>query len=540
MPMERGPSDTPNNESWSTSDGESDSKREKDNKGKKKAIKPNLFASSDVGLETDGKPPKAEATIWQRSTPEESTEATQDQTDEVKNNEPEEDKKETVENVELTERPEEVTDEQSVAAVGEQTEQGPEQPIEQVAEAQADQSPETSEGESWVDEFAESPVVERQENPETPAEAPAVEQDSLPPGTEPQRRTFWTENEIRTAHQTEQEHDILPPPLPPTSPTSGENAPFESPEPQPTPTLAQAVNPNVVIQQHLVAQEAAEQQRIPTPPQRRRESSGFGLGALTATAAYFLGRRRGRRAERARQASRSTTPSTVPRPTGVHETARPAQHPYTPGLRDQLPRPIAGENANSQPRQALPRHETSPVQASHEQPSVAPTAHEHGRDVSPRPPERTMRRAELLALAKAIRVDGISVHDMYTARRIDEDGLHRVVSEYLRGGDVKQAIAQEVRRQQIKFERDPHLRGAPIESSESRGAARSAARIKDQAKDLLDLKRAKERTERLSERMYHEITKVREAVESNPNIAKTASVLAVVVIYAAILIIMLT
>lgn len=70
----------------------------------------------------------------------------------------------------------------------------------------------------------------------------------------------------------------------------------------------------------------------------------------------------------------------------------------------------------------------------------------------------TMTRPDLLALSERIVVDGTSLRQVYETRLVSEKGLRRLVAEYLRGGDIKQALRQEVVEREIDFERDPVMR----------------------------------------------------------------------------------
>lgn len=70
----------------------------------------------------------------------------------------------------------------------------------------------------------------------------------------------------------------------------------------------------------------------------------------------------------------------------------------------------------------------------------------------------TLSGPQLLAIAESILVDGVPLSRTFEANRITEDGLRRVVGEYLRGGDVPRALRLELIDGEQAFERDPVLR----------------------------------------------------------------------------------
>jgi|GEM_PF-2493162 len=72
--------------------------------------------------------------------------------------------------------------------------------------------------------------------------------------------------------------------------------------------------------------------------------------------------------------------------------------------------------------------------------------------------ERQLGKRELMSVAKDIKVDGISLKELYKANKIDEDGLREVVRTHLRGGDVRQQLAKEVVIKEKSYELDPVLR----------------------------------------------------------------------------------
>jgi len=65
---------------------------------------------------------------------------------------------------------------------------------------------------------------------------------------------------------------------------------------------------------------------------------------------------------------------------------------------------------------------------------------------------------ELLATSEKILIDGTSLRRIYEAKQISELGLRRITTEYLRGGDIKHALDQELILKQMAYERDPQVR----------------------------------------------------------------------------------
>lgn len=153
--------------------------------------------------------------------------------------------------------------------------------------------------------------------------------------------------------------------------------------------------------------------------------------------------------------------------------------------------------------------------------------------------EPQMRAPELYKLSQSIRVEGVSVAEMFAARRIDEAGLRRIVSEFLRGRNVEKIITEEVVRLQIKFELDPQLRRK--RSIAGRAAAgKAAGRIKAQTKKLANPKRAKHGLARLSSAVLAGLDEAREIIDENPRAAKMVGGAAIVLIYTTILILLIT
>ncbi|HEY1835477.1 MAG TPA: hypothetical protein VGG13_01515 [Candidatus Saccharimonadales bacterium] len=189
------------------------------------------------------------------------------------------------------------------------------------------------------------------------------------------------------------------------------------------------------------------------------------------------------------------------------------------------------------------RHHTSPEQpqetAVPKTASEALTPENRSKEQANNAGERQMRAPELFKLSQSIRVEGVSVAEMFAARRIDEEGLRRIVTEFLRGRNVEKIITEEVVRLQLKFELDPQLR-RKRNLIGSVAAGKAAGHIKEQTKKLADPKRTKRRAARLSAFARGSLHEAREIVDENPQAAKMVGGIAVALIYATILVLLIT
>lgn len=159
--------------------------------------------------------------------------------------------------------------------------------------------------------------------------------------------------------------------------------------------------------------------------------------------------------------------------------------------------------------------------------------------------EHVMDRNELLVIADSIRVDGVNVHEMFLAGRLDEPGLRRIVTAYMRGAEnLKQLIIQELTRQQMRFERDPQLRTTPVGRAKSKTkvgsgkAKRAASSIKNHAKSLLDAERAHGGTERIAEATQATLEKAHDLFSASDNASRNLGIAAIAVIYLAIVVVL--
>lgn len=84
-----------------------------------------------------------------------------------------------------------------------------------------------------------------------------------------------------------------------------------------------------------------------------------------------------------------------------------------------------------------------------------------------------LSRNELLTLSEKVIVEGSTLRQVYETHLISERGLRRLVSEYLRGGDVVRAFRRELIEREIDFERDPKLRDTVRKNLSGAGTSKS-------------------------------------------------------------------
>jgi hypothetical protein len=153
--------------------------------------------------------------------------------------------------------------------------------------------------------------------------------------------------------------------------------------------------------------------------------------------------------------------------------------------------------------------------------------------------QNSMDRSELLTLAGSIRIDGVSVKEMFSARRIDEQGLRRIVVEFLRGRDVRKILTQEIIREQLKFERDPQLRHPRRFAGGGKAATKAVGAVAGRAKKVADPQRAKHHAKRLGVNLMDGFDEAKEVIDAHPQIFKAGGGIAAVVIYTTILILLI-
>lgn len=91
----------------------------------------------------------------------------------------------------------------------------------------------------------------------------------------------------------------------------------------------------------------------------------------------------------------------------------------------------------------------------------------------------TMSSEELLDLAEKIHINGDNLRHIYETHLIGERGLHRLIEEYKKGGDLQEALRREMLERERDFERDPAMRDHVSHGSEAAG--KSATGLDDPA-----------------------------------------------------------
>lgn len=350
----------------------------------------------------------------------------------------------------------------------------------------------------WVEDFARMPGTDEQlqELPKTPA------------GFAPQPR-FWEQQEVKQPGA--RERGTLPTPVVPGAPKlaaadqSEKYAPEKVEEQITAPEQAaqpeQALNP---VHAEAAKQPAETAPKLTTTPERDKTEFAQLAAAERAIAgarqikAYLL-HERGQLAEQ-------LTPEAVDYVEWLGGSIVTAEQ-------------RAGEQAGTSP-------ETPKVPETRETPS-----------------QTNMDRAELLAVAEAIRIDGVSVKEMFSANRIDEQGLRSIVIEFLRGRDVRRIVTQEVIREQLKFERDPqlrHIRRLGRGAGAVKAVGSVAKHAKHRAKQVADPQRAKHHAVRLGTNLLDGFDEAKEVIDAHPQIIKVGGGIAAVLIYSTILILLIT
>lgn len=154
--------------------------------------------------------------------------------------------------------------------------------------------------------------------------------------------------------------------------------------------------------------------------------------------------------------------------------------------------------------------------------------------------ERQLGKRELMRLSKDIKVDGVPLKEIYKAKKIDEVGLRSVVDTYLRGGDVRQQLAEEIVVKEQSYERDPVLRhqrlvGERKAGGRGRGAGQKVSRALGAAAASTGS------TARSAGRAIASGAKTAQRdIIDNSNTTDWLSITAVVVLYSVILLLLLT
>ena len=375
------------------------------------------------------------------------------------------------------------------------------------------------------DDYAEPAVDEtRTPNPFERNEVPP-----LPPAPSEYRRVFWQE---APAEQPD-DHSNLPPVF----------------------DYRQAALAN----QTLTAQEATSWTRpsIETaapygsdlPPGLQRSPREVSRAAWTGLiAGWFFGRRGKNKAvsqarkeghnkgfSEGQRAAVQVVPYERPRPTANEQSYAPYQ-PLEAAPLHNYPQQESGR-ISVQPTAVESRPSVAPVFAA---PESASSKEQPRKEAAPKPmpeapaavpgarSERALEKAELMRLAKDIKVDGIRLKDVYDAKRIDEAGLRAVVETYLRGGDIKQQLTQEVIAKEQSYERDPLIRHQRS-SGQVAGAIAKAASLAGVSKE-----KAKQATQSVTENVKKGAKQAQRDVIENSGSEMWIMVTVAVIIYAII------
>jgi len=99
-------------------------------------------------------------------------------------------------------------------------------------------------------------------------------------------------------------------------------------------------------------------------------------------------------------------------------------------------------------------------------------------------PVAVLSKNELVKIAENIKIDGTTLRKIFESHLISEKGLRRVISTFLRGGNIKRALNREILQRQIDFEKDPVLRDSFGEPEYEK----QEVTVKDSVNSLLDKK----------------------------------------------------
>jgi len=222
---------------------------------------------------------------------------------------------------------------------------------------------------------------------------------------------------------------------------------------------------------------------------RQAENRGLLVGGIVG---YLIGRRRGRiKTEKRLLPIQKKLEKAV---TGLHDTIADrerqirtlaTQKARATRIAGSALRPVRSETAvpMSRPVEAIVPAPTERAQRFEAVPLPVPTAETD--PARSRPPEGSpdqrverLRPAELLKAAETVLIEGASLRQIYDTHRITEKGLRHIMTEYLRGGDVKKALDEELTIKELSYERDPQLRdklpiGSKLKPGDGTGVHRS-------------------------------------------------------------------
>lgn len=149
----------------------------------------------------------------------------------------------------------------------------------------------------------------------------------------------------------------------------------------------------------------------------------------------------------------------------------------------------------------------------------------------------TMGRAELLALSGKVNVDNTNLRHIYETHLIGEQGLRRLISEHMRGGDVQRVLREELSEHERDFERDPILR----DRAKASGGASSDETLSQllQKADVLTDREAKEELAVLKARQAHQETR-HVYQQKRRHIMDVSMIVAIVVLFMLVVTLLIT
>lgn len=316
-------------------------------------------------------------------------------------------------------------------------------------------------------------------------------------------------------------------PLPPR-PATASNMPNtpQPPGPPPYPFMPGfsggpgGVNPNLATAPSAATSEWGSANITPIEAQyyaRQAENRGLLLGGIVG---YLVGRRRGRIKTEKRLlpvqkkleqnvtnlhnaiAGREQQIRTLAAEKARSQQAQVAERqPAKQASRPEAPLPISrppeavvpAVRAEASMASTPQRYETVPIPTPQQATEAAPTAARQPEGSAEQRVER-MNQQELLKTAETVVIEGASLRKIYEAHRITERGLRHIITEHLRGGDIKKALDQELAIKELTYERDPQLRDniAADTASSAKGGALSQSNADDhQSHSPLDAVKSK-------------------------------------------------
>lgn len=182
--------------------------------------------------------------------------------------------------------------------------------------------------------------------------------------------------------------------------------------------------------------------------------------------------------------------------------------------------------------------EPEPVESQQVQPRAEISEHVRAMTGEKLESNINMDLGELLDVAESVHIEGVSVAEMFRVERIDEEGLRRIISDFLRGQRIERVVTEEVLRQQMRFERDPQLRQIPLTATQSAPTSQMQP-VRGQQRKVFTAKTMRRQADRIADRLAEGIDRTVEAAENNPNIFKTFGTIVAVIAYFVVLILII-